>query len=123
MAEYNVDDRGIRDDLVVVVGSDAFGSGAEELGKNLMKTYLYSMTEADVKPHTMVFINNGVFLTTEGSPVLEHLQALAEGGVTIFSCGACLNYHGLEDKLAVGEVTNMYSVVELMNGSGNVIKL
>ncbi len=123
MTEYIIDERGIRDDLVVVVGSDAFGSGSEELGKNLMKTYLYSMTEADVKPHTMIFINNGVLLTVEDSPVLEHLQALAGSGVTIYTCGACLNYHGLEAKLAVGEVTNMYSVVELMNSSGNVIKL
>lgn len=123
MAKYNIDERGIRDDLVVVVSSDAFGAGSEELGKTLMKTYMYSMTEADVKPHTMVFINNGIFLTVEGSPVLEHVQALAGAGVTIYSCGACLNYHGLEDKLAVGEVTNMYSVVELMNDAGSVIKL
>lgn len=123
MSEYNVDHRGIRDDLVVVVSSDAFGDGDLELGKNLMKTYVYSMTEADVKPHTIIFINNGVLLAVEGSPVLDHILALSEAGVRIYSCGACLNYHGLEDKLAAGEVTNMYSIVELMNSSGNVIKL
>lgn len=123
MAEYNVNEKGIRDDLVVVVGSDAFGSGEETLGKSLMKTCLYSMAEADVKPHAMIFINSGVFLTVEDSPVLDHLHALAEAGVEIYSCGACLDYYGLADKLAAGEVTNMYSVVELMNSSGSVIKL
>lgn len=123
MAECKVDERGIRRGLVVIVGSDAFGSGVEELGKNLMKTYLYSMTEADVKPQLMAFINNGVFLTVQDSPVLEHIQALADSGVEVYSCGACLNYHQLEDKLAVGAVTNMYSIVEWMNGAESVIKL
>lgn len=106
---------------VIMVATDAIGTGSEELGHTLMKSYIYSLTEVDVKPETMMFLNKGVYLTTEGSPVLDLVKQLEADGVEILSCGACLDYYGLSDDLKVGSVTNMYSNVEIMHEADNTI--
>jgi len=108
---------------VILVGSDKFGSGDPALGSVLMKSYMFALSEADVKPKSMIFVNSGVHLTTEGSEVIESLQKLAESGVEIMSCGTCLDFYNLKDKLLIGSITNMYTIVELMNSSSNTIKL
>ncbi len=123
MPQTNENMQGIKKGLVVVVASDCFGKGSEELGKNLMKTFMYSQSEADVRPQTMLFLNDGVMLTSKGSAVLEHLLALESAGTEIYTCGACLDYYKIQDALAVGKVTNMYSVVEMMNEAESVINL
>ena len=110
-------------DLVIQVSSSTYGAESDGLGENLMKAYIYALTEAAAKPKALMFINKGVFLTTEGSPVLDSLHALEAAGVEIMSCGACLTFFGLEDALVAGSVTNMYAMVEKMNGAGNAIKI
>ena len=98
--------------LVIQVSSDAMGAGSDELGRNLMKAFIYAVTQQDELPATMLFYNGGAHLTCEGSPALDDLKALAEQGVEILTCGTCLNHYGIADKLAVGEVTNMYVIAE-----------
>jgi peroxiredoxin family protein len=71
----------------------------------------------------MIFLNGGVKLTTEGSDCLESLKRLSDKGVIILSCGTCLDFYGLKEKLQVGEISNMYTIVEKMNSSDNTIKL
>ena len=61
-------------------------------------------------------------MTTEGSDSLEDLKSLEAQGVEIMTCGACLDYYGLKDKLAVGTVTNMYSIVETMAKAGRIVR-
>lgn len=95
---------------VVVISSDMMGTGEEELGHSLLKNFIYSLTQEDVLPSTILFYNSGVRMTCEGSPALDDLKQLAAAGVEIQSCGICLNYYGLTEKLAVGEVTNMYAI-------------
>ena len=99
-------------DKVVVLSSDVMGSRDDELGATLMKAFMFALTQQDELPATIVAYNGGVKLTVEGSPVLDDLKKLAEAGVEIMSCGTCLNHYGISDKLAVGEVTNMYVIVE-----------
>ena len=99
-------------DKVVVLSSDVMGSGDDELGATLMKAFVFALTQQYELPATILAYNGGVKLTVEGSPVLDDLKKLAEAGVEIMSCGTCLNHYGLSDKLAVGEVTNMYVIVE-----------
>lgn len=99
-------------DKVVVLSSDVMGSRDDELGATLMKAFVFALTQQDELPATILAYNGGVKLTVEGSPVLDDLKKLAEAGVEIMSCGTCLNYYGISDKLAVGEVTNMYVMVE-----------
>ena len=47
---------------------------------------------------------------------------MAEKGVEILTCGTCLDYYGMKDKLAVGAVTNMYAIVESMATAGKIIR-
>ena len=107
---------------VVAVGSDRMGEGSEELGHILMKSFLFAVTQLDQLPDKMIFYNGGAKLTTEGSESLEDLRSLAEQGVEIITCGTCLDYYGLRDRLAVGDVGNMYSIVETLQSAVNVIR-
>ena len=100
---------------IVVVGSKAMGVGNDELGQTLLKAFIYSLTEQDVLPTHLLFYNEGAKLTTESSSVLEDLKTLKKANVEILTCGACLDYFDLMEKLAVGEVTNMFHILELMS--------
>jgi selenium metabolism protein YedF len=108
---------------VIYIPTDKMGVGSDELGQALMKSYVYALMEAKPYPETLLFVNSGVNLTTEGSPVLEHLKILADAGVEILSCGTCLDFFELKERLAVGNVTNMYTIVEKMNQAGKVIRI
>ena len=105
-----------------MISADHMGEGDEELGKVLIKGFIYALTEQDVLPQTILFYNGGAKLTCEESPTLEDLKSLEAQGVEILTCGTCLNHYGLTDKLQVGSVTNMYVIAEKMLGAGNVVK-
>ena len=107
---------------VVVVPSSTMGHGDDELGGVLAKAFVFALTQQDDLPDCILFYNGGVKLTCEGSPVLDDLNKLACAGVEIFSCGTCLKHYGIEDKLAVGEVTNMYVIVEKQLQAGVVVR-
>lgn len=111
-----------RDNTMVVVSSDRMGIGNDELGKVLMKGFIFAVTQLDTLPKTMLFYNGGATLTAEGSDSLEDLKSLEAQGVEIMTCGTCLDYYGLKEKLAVGSVTNMYSIVETMAKAGKIIR-
>ena len=108
--------------LMIQVSSDAMGAGSDELGRNLMKAFIYAVTQQDELPATMLFYNGGAHLTCEGSPALDDLKALAEQGVEILTCGTCLNHYGIADKLAVGEVTNMYVICQKLEQASNIVR-
>ena len=110
------------ENLVVVVSSDRMGAGNDDLGKVLIKGFIFAVTQLDKLPKTMLFYNGGATLTAEGSDSLEDLKHLEEQGVEILTCGTCLNYYGLSDKLVVGSVTNMYTIVEKMAGADKIIR-
>lgn len=109
--------------LVIVITSDKLGSGEEGLGSTLMKSYLYALSEADKLPKDLLFLNSGVKLAAADSEVLDSLMKLKERGVYIACCGICLEFYGLKDKLKVGDITNMYTIIEKMNSASNTIKL
>ena len=111
-----------RTDTVVAIGSNQMGVGAEELGKTLLKAFVFALTQQDQRPRTVLFYNGGASLTCEGSPMLEDLKTLEAEGVEILTCGTCMNYYGLTEKLAVGGVTNMYVIAEKLTQAGNVVK-
>lgn len=113
---------GPRGGLVVAVDTDAMGRGSDELGKVLLKGFLYAVSQLPEPPETMLFYNGGARLTCQGSESLEDLKALEVRGVEILTCGTCLNHYGLTDKLAVGGVTNMYAIVEKLAGAGRIVK-
>jgi selenium metabolism protein YedF len=99
------------------------GSGNEVLGAILMKAFIYSLTELDSPPETILFFNSGVRLTTEGSTVLKDLKTLEDKGAVISSCGTCLDFYRLKEKLAIGNVTNMYAIAAAMGSAARLINL
>lgn len=111
------------EDIAIVITNDKLGSGSDDLGKVLMKSYLYALTESSPMPKAMLFLNAGVKLTTEGSESIDNIIKLSEAGVEIVSCGTCLDFYGLKEKLKIGIVGNMYSIVEKMNEAGKVINI
>ncbi|MGI5927080.1 MAG: sulfurtransferase-like selenium metabolism protein YedF [Thermacetogeniaceae bacterium] len=111
-----------QEEVVVLITSNLFGQGEEGLGKILMKSFLYALTQIE-NIKQMIFMNSGVFLTTEGSDVLELLKTMEESGVEVLSCGTCLDYYGLKEKLAVGKVTNMYAAVEAITTASRSVTL
>lgn len=107
---------------LVIFSAEHMGEGDEELGKILMKSCVFSITQLDPLPDRLIFYNGGVKLTTAGSPVLEDLQNLETAGVEIFSCGTCLKHLGLEKDLKVGMVSNMYEILEMQMQAGRIIR-
>lgn len=112
-----------KNELVIIIGSDKFGDGENKWSQILMESYLYALSESSTIPNKMIFSNSGVKLTAEGSVVLESLEILQSKGVKILICGACLDFYGLENKLKIGEITNMYEIVDIMNKASNTIKI
>ena len=107
---------------VVVISSKAMGHGGDELGTALMKGFIYALSQQDSLPTTILFYNGGANIPVEGSVSLEDLKNMEAQGVEILTCGTCLNFYGLTEKLAVGQVTNMYTIVEKMTGADLIVK-
>ena len=112
----------IKDDsYIVVVNKQIMGHGSEELGKKLMKAFLYTLSEQEVLPKKVIFYNGGVLLVDKTqSHVLEELNTLQENGVEIMSCGACIDYYKVD--MAVGSTSNMYFIVEEMRAADRVVR-
>ena len=109
------------DSYIVVVNKQIMGHGSEELGKKLMKAFLYTLTEPEVLPKKIIFYNGGVLLADKNqSHVLEELKVLQENGVEIMSCGACIDYYKVD--LAIGSTSNMYFIVEEMRAADRVVR-
>lgn len=106
---------------VVAVSSDKMGSGNDELGAVLMKSFFFAETQLDALPDKILFYNGGAKLTAEDSDCLEDIRLLEKEGVEILTCGTCLDFYGLKEKLAVGAVTNMYTIAEILQNAVSVV--
>ncbi len=109
-------------DLLLVIDSSGLGDGEPDLGERLMKAFLNTLFEAGDLPARIIFLNSGIFLTTDGSPVLGILKGYVEKGTEILSCGTCLDYYGRSQRLRVGRVTNMRETVDALLGFKKVLK-
>lgn len=110
-----------KSDHVIFVGKEYIGEGNEELGKNLMRMFFYTLTESKELPTHVLLMNGGVKLATLDLQVVEHLKALVDKGAEILVCGACLNFYNIAEELKVGTVSNMYDIVSKMQQAGKVI--
>lgn len=109
-------------DTVVAFDTDIMGRGSDELGATLMKGFIYGLSQLSVLPRICLFYNGGAKLTSEGSDSLEDLRSMEEAGVIILTCGTCVDYYNISDRVGVGTVTNMYDIVEKMNTALKIIK-
>lgn len=111
-----------RKGMLVVLSGNQMGTGDPRLGTSLMKAFVFALTKQDQLPDTILCYNTGAYLSCEGADTLEDLKLLESEGVTILTCGTCLDFYGLKEKLAVGTVTNMYDIVERMENAAQIIK-
>lgn len=114
----------IKEPYAVFVGKDHVGEGDETLGKSLMKMALYTLSESDNPPAHLLFMNSGVKLVAGGEQaVVDSVSSLVAQGTEVLVCGTCLDFYGLKDQLAVGEVSNMYDILCRMQESSKTITL
>lgn len=106
-------------DMTIAFSSNTMGSGDEKLGKILVKSFVYTVSETKPYPKTLIFYNGGVKLTCKGSEVLEDLKRLEEEGVEIISCGTCLDFLNLKEDLEIGSISNMYTIYEKLRDPEN----
>ncbi len=109
-------------DKVVVISADTMGTGDENLGRKLMKAFIFSLKSQDAVPDKIIFYNRGAFLTTEDPDTVSDLKDLAEAGAVIMTCGTCLDFYGLKEKLKVGVVSNMYDIAEAQMKASLIIR-
>ncbi len=108
---------------VVLVASDTLGRGSRALGTILIRGFFHTLNEVLPLPSVVVFMNSGVRLVTEGSEVVDDLRALCDKGVQLLACGTCLDYYKRKDKIVVGQVSNMYAIVEALLQAGSVVSI
>ena len=113
----------LRGDTVIAIASECMGNGDDQLGATLMKGFIYAVSQQEELPKAILFYNGGAKLTVEGAVSVEDLKNMEAQGVEILTCGTCLNFYGLTDKLAVGTVTNMYNIVEKLTSASKVIRV
>ena len=100
--------------VIVYINSDLLGVGDKALGSFLMKAFLKTLLDLEKKPDRLILINSGVRLASEGSQVLDTLSLLSEKGAEIVSCGTCLDFYKLREKMSVGKISNMYDIIQSM---------
>lgn len=108
--------------VVVLMASSSFGTGEEELGSILTRAFLKTLRETEPLPSKVIFVNSGVSLTTKGSEVIGDIRALEEAGSEILSCGTCLDYYGLKEKLEVGRAGNMFEIASSLVQADRLVR-
>ncbi len=106
--------------IAILITSDVLGSGPEELGRILMRSFL--KTCKDVRPWRLLFLTNGVKLCLEGSPLLEDLHALEAAGAELLCCGTCLDYFQVRDELRAGRISNMKEIVDTLAAAERTLR-
>ncbi len=108
--------------VAVLVPSDGFGQGDEELGRALLLAFVNTLNELSPRPGTLIFLNGGAKLPCRGSEFVKAIKALEEKGTKVLVCGTCLDFFSLEDKLEVGTVSNMFEIASILAQADNVIR-
>ena len=107
---------------IILLDSQFLGQGNDELGRVLMRAFVKTIAQLDPKPSEIFFLNSAVKLTTEGSDLLDDLQLLQQQNISLRSCGTCLDYFRLKDKLLAGTVCSMFDIVQALLAADKVIR-
>ncbi len=108
---------------LIVVGNDGLGHGDDTLRRRVVATYFRTLAESANLPRAIAFYTRGVLLVADDSNCIEELRALASAGVALIACRSCLEYFGLMERVAVGQIGNMLDIVEAQGAAEKVITL
>jgi len=109
--------------IMIFCATDRLGFGDDDLGKKLMVNYLRTLKEMGPDLWMLVFVNNGVKLTIDGSEVVADLKDYEDNGLKILVCGTCLDHFKLLERKQVGQTTNMLDIVTAMQLAEKVITI
>ncbi|MFC1746185.1 sulfurtransferase-like selenium metabolism protein YedF [Candidatus Riflebacteria bacterium] len=107
----------------IVINSEFMGSGDEDLGRQLMGSFLRKLSLEESKPEKIIFYNSGVKLLAIGSPVLDGISLLTEAGIEIMACGTCVHFYQLEDRIERGLIGDMQRIISTLMNSDKVITI
>jgi len=107
--------------MVYVISSDSMGRGDDELGWALLQTYIQTIKEIQPLPEKIIFYNSGVKQVTTESGALEALKQLQAQGVEILACGTCLDFFKLKSAIKVGQISNMYDIMNAMTSADKIV--
>ncbi len=110
--------------VVVLVCREGLGSVPPEdrdFSREMLDKFLHALESQALKPEAICFYTEGVKLACIGSPVLFSLRLIEKMGVRLMICTSCLEYYGLKDKVAAGQVAGMNDIVQLMLEADTVI--
>lgn len=107
----------------IYIRTETIGSANKELGLLLMRGFIYTLTELDIKPSAIILMNDGVRLAVKGSESVNNIKTLVKVGVKILVCGTCLDYLNLTKELEAGQISNMYDITEELMHSPAVLTM
>jgi selenium metabolism protein YedF len=108
--------------IAVHISSEFMGQGDDSLGARLMLAYFDTLAQFAGNITDVTLVNSGVKLICQDSPVLQEAQELAKLGVRITACGVCLAHYDLLDKVQVGTVSNMFSILAAQKDADLVLR-
>ncbi len=107
----------------IVINSEYFGQGDNQLGEKLMGSFLRKIWSFDKKPKKIIFYNSGVKLLAQGSPVLDALDGLHSAGVDLIACGTCATHYNIKDKIVIGRISDMHEIASSLINDEKIITL
>ena len=88
------------------IGSDG------QVGKVLLETYIYTLSELEFLPKSVILLNEAVLLTLPVSDCYLYLKRLQDRGVEILVCDTSATYYGIVKKMQVGKLIGMKTIIE-----------
>jgi selenium metabolism protein YedF len=109
--------------IVYYISSDKLGNQDPELGKILMGSFFRKLFDAEQLPSHILLVESGVKLLLPEFDAFGVLRELEAEGVKFLACVTCLDYYGIKDKIGLGEVSNMPTIIKTMHDADKVISL
>ena len=83
--------------IIFVCSSLSIGND-RQLGKVLLETYIYTLSELEFLPKSIILFNEAVLLTLPISDCCLYLKRLQDRGVEILVCDTSANYYDIIKK-------------------------
>ena len=99
-------------DYGILLLSDTIGEKSKELGDVLMKGFLGTLIQRKPLPKVIALMNGAVLLTLPESSAADTLRDLEQLGVIILVCGTCTKHFAIDEKVGVGQISNMFEITE-----------
>ena len=107
--------------LAILVAHDVLGGNDKELGEVLMKAFLGCISKLSHRPAVMAFMNEGVKLVLQDSSACDYIKELEKLGTKVLVCGTCTTHFDITNKVAVGTISNMFEIMEMITGADNTL--